>query len=305
MVKLLCSINACKQAINICALTLCLLITSPVKAQFGTLFTPKDSIERYVSVQVHLFPPYRLFFAEYADSRAGQFLVRLVLNDLSMCFEQVMVDITLEAMDIVWKRDTRVFSFSGRWMLELNGSDFVPFFASINTPQNTSKTGMFHLSPGTDPYRIPDGLYRIGFEISGFGAKMRPTKVYTPYYPFFLDDPPKLQLPKNKSIVTHSSTQNVRFEWKPRHTHSENIDPQVKVSYHLELFEAIPGKDLSAETPDWTYSTTASNYTLTANDYLLQPGRKYAWRIRITTDNPDETYFHDNGCSDINIFEYQ
>ncbi len=129
-----------------------------------------------------------------------------------MCYEQVMLKITLESMDIIWKSDTRFFSFSGKWMLELNGADFVPFFSSVITPQNISKLGMLHFPSGTDPYHIPEGMYRVGIEISGFGTQMKSSKVYTPYYPFYLDDPPKLQKPKNKSVIKHDSEQNVYFE---------------------------------------------------------------------------------------------
>ena len=291
--------------IYICSFVLFLFICQFVSAQFNSLFYPKDSAERYVSVQMHLFSPYVPFIAKYADERAEQFLVRMFLNDFSMCYDQMVVNIKLETNDVIWKNYTHVFSFSGKQMLELNGSDFIPFFASLNTPQNISKQGILYLSPNTDPYSIPEGFYRIILEISSFGNKMRPTKVYTPYYPFFLDHPPKLQIPKNNTVVAHNKTQNVHFEWKPQHLYSENIDAHAKVTYHLELFELITDKDLSTSLPDWTYSTTENSYTLTINDYPLQSGTKYAWRIRVTTDQSDETYFHNNGCSEMLVFDCQ
>ena len=291
--------------ICICSFVLFLFVYQSVSAQFNTLFQPKDSAERYISVQMHLFAPYVPFIAKYADERAEQFLVRMVLNDFSMSYDQVTVNIKLETNDIIWKNYTQVFSFSGKQILELNGADFVPFFASLNTPQNISKLGMLHLPPNTDPYSIPEGFYRIALEISSFGKKMRPTKVYTPYYPFFLDHPPKLQVPKNKTVVAQNQAQNIHFEWKPQHLHSENIDAHVKVTYHLELFELITDKDVSTSLPDWTCSTIDNSYALTVNDYPLQLGTKYAWRVRVTTDQSDETYFHNDGCSEMAVFEYQ
>ena len=105
--------------------------------------------------------------------------------------------------------------------------------------------------------------------------------------------------------MAHDQVQNVRFEWKPQHILSENFDPRVKVSYQLELFEIIPNKDLSTTLPDWTHTTTDTHYTLTANDFPLQTGKKYAWQIKVITDQSDKTYFNNDGYSEIAVFEYQ
>ena len=134
---------------------------------------------------------------------------------------------------------------------------------------------------------------------------MRPVKVYTPYYPFFLDDPPILQMPKNKVIVHQDKVQNVRFEWKPQHLYSENIGNNVKVTYQLRLYEIIPNKDLSTSVPVWTHTTVNTNYTLTVDDYPLQPETKYGWQVKVITNQPDKTYFNNDGCSKIAVFEYR
>ena len=291
--------------VYMCGLLLCSLVNQPVLAQFDILFKPKEDDEKYVSVQLHMFPPYRPFLSEYAEELSDKFFVRIVLNDMSMRHEQVMIKITLEAMDIVWKSYTNVFSFAGKYVLELNGADFVPFFASINTPQNISKLGMLHFSPNTNPYRIPDGLYRIALEISGFGNKLLPAKVYTPYYPFFLDNPPKLQIPKHRTVIVQDIEQGVHFEWKPQHLYSENIAPNLEVTYQFRLYAPILDKDISKSIPIWTHTTANTNYTLTVNDYQLQPNTKYVWQVKVITDKPDKTYFDNDGYSEIAEFEYR
>ena len=285
-----------------CIFSLCLLMTGRISAQFGTFFQPKDSVERYVSVMMHLSPPYRPLLAEYADIRAGQFMVRLVLNDLSMRHEEVMVTIKLESQDIIWKSYSRPVSFSGKFQIDLDGTDFVPFFASINVPKNISNSGMLHYSQSTNPYQISDGLYRIILEISSLGAKMRSTLAYTPYYPFGLEDTPTIKLPKNKSFVSQGSEQNVLFQWMPRHVTWQY--PDLKIMYRLELFVWQPDFDTNISLPVWTHVTSTDHYTLTADDYRLQPKTKYAWRVQCVVENDDALYFHDNGYSKISIFEY-
>ncbi|MDR2039544.1 MAG: hypothetical protein LBQ60_16600 [Bacteroidales bacterium] len=291
--------------LHICSFILFSFLCLPALAQFDILFKPKENDEKYVSVQLQVFPPYRPFLSEYAEELSDKFLVRIILNDLSMLHEQIMIKITLEAMDIVWKSYTNVFSFEGEYVLELHGADFVPFFASINSPQNISKLGMLHFSPNTDPYRIPDGLYRIALEISGFGNKLLPTKVYTPYYPFFLDDPPKLQAPKHETVVVQDMEQGVHFEWKPQHVYSENIDPNLEITYQFRLYASDFEKDISKSIPVWTHTTANTNYTLTVDDYQLQPDTKYVWQIKVITNKPDKTYFNNDGYSKIAEFEYR
>ena len=291
-----------KCIIHCCIFLFCLSMPERSAAQIGFFDQPKDSTERYVSVTMHLYPPYIPFLGEYADARSDQFMVRMVLNDISMRYDQMMVKVTLEGSDIIWKSYIRPVSFSGIPMIELKGADFVPFFASINTSQNASKLGMLQHFP-TDPYRIPDGLYRIGVEITGFGTWVRPTKIYTPYYPFFLDDPPKIQIPKNKIVIRKEPVQNVLFKWKPYQQGRENQKIE-KVAYLFELFVVRPGQNPIESSPDWTYTATDNNFILTDNDYKLQPNTKYAWRVRITAENINYSYFRDSGYSNMFTFEY-
>ncbi len=67
-----------KHKIYICIFLSCLFNKLPVSTQF-TFFPPRDSVERYVSIQVHLFPTYQTSLFEYANARADQFFVRMVL----------------------------------------------------------------------------------------------------------------------------------------------------------------------------------------------------------------------------------
>ena len=290
-----------KHIVHCCIILLCLSMAERSVAQIG-LNQPKDSTERYVSVVMHLYPPYVPFLSEYADIRSEQFIVRMVLNDISMRYDNMMVKVTLEGSDIIWKSYIRPVSFLGTPTIELKGADFVPFFASINTSQNVSKLGMLHYL-SVDPYRIPNGLYRIGIEITGFGTWVRPTKTYTPYYPFFLDDPPKLQTPKNKAIIRKESPQNILFKWKLYQSGLENQKIE-KAAYLFELYVVRPCKNDIESSPDWTYTTTDNAFVLTENDYKLLPNTKYTWRVRITADNINYSYLKNSGYSDMFTFEY-
>lgn len=281
-------------------IVLFLLVSVNASAQFGTLFRPLNEDERYVSATIHMHPPYIPFLSEYADERSDQFFVRLILNDLSMRFDQIWVRITLESRDIVWKSETKIFSFEGQWMLELSGKDFVPFFASVNQPQNISQSGMLRYEPGTyGPYQIPSGFYRIGLEINGFGSQLQPTKVWTPDYYFSLDEPPKLQTPKNKNTVPNG--QPLHFTWNPRHKGSEIIGNQ-QVEYHLELFRSSPDNSKVTLVPDWEVTTVQPEYTIMPDNLTLQPGQ-YFWRVHVTVDG-SAYYFDNDGYSKTFTFHY-
>ena len=117
-----------KCIIHCCIFLFCLSMSERSAAQIGFFDQPKDSTERYVSVTMHLYPPYIPFLGEYADARSDQFMVRMVLNDISMRYDQMMVKVTLEGSDIIWKSYIRPVSFSGIPMIELKGADFIPFF---------------------------------------------------------------------------------------------------------------------------------------------------------------------------------
>jgi hypothetical protein len=157
--------------------------------------------------------------------------------------------------------------------------------------------------------RIPDGQYRIGFRVVDAQRNdvVLSNTAWTQYGWFILNDPPTPNLPRNKSSERVNDPQIVKLEWFPRHLGSMNA--AFNTSYKVELFAIrVPGMEpnqvaLSMH-PNFTDVTNQTNYTITPDKYMLEPGIEYAWRVKAMAGNDELTLFQNNGYSEVFSFVY-
>ncbi len=185
----------------------------------------------------------------------------------------------------------------------LSGAGLSQYFLA----QNNVFTG-FDQAQYLQTGRIPDGQYRIGFQV--VDAQRSEVKLSNLTYSqpgwFLLNDPPQLNLPRNNVTERVNDPQSIKLEWFPRHLGSMNS--AFATSYQVELFALrVPGINpqqvaLSLP-PDYTTITNQTSFMLTQDKYLLEPGVEYAWRVKAMAGD-GFTLFQNNGYSEVFSFVY-
>ena len=263
-----------------------------------------------VTVIVSLSPPYTPFLNEYGSSGVDKLQVSLLVNDsrivnypakLQMLIEHVGSGIVMRTSEfaaiapiILTSHVTEVF----------NGFELHKYFLA----QNNVFTG-FDQSQYIQTGRIPDGQYRIGFRVVDAQRTdvVLSNTAYTQPGWFVLNDPPQINLPRNKEKVRVNDLQHVKLEWFPRHFGSLNA--AFATSYQIELFAIrIPGMDPNqvavSMQPDFIDVTNSTSYNLTHDKYLLEPGIAYAYRIKAMAGDAQMTLFQNDGYSEVFSFVY-
>lgn len=268
------------------------------------------SAPKPVTVIVSLSPPYSPFLNEYGSSGVDKLQVSLIVNDsrllnhpgkLQMLIEHVGSGIVMRTSEYA---AIAPIMLTGNVTEVFNGFDLNKYFLA----QNNVFTG-FDQSQYMQTGRIPDGQYRIGFRVVD---AQRPEIVlsntaYTQAGWFVLNDPPQINLPRNKEKVRVNDLQNVKLEWFPRHLGSLNA--AFATSYQIELFAIrIPGMNPNqvamSMQPDFTDVTNRTSYNLTNDKYLLEPGVEYAYRIKAMAGDGQLTLFQNDGYSEVFSFIY-
>jgi hypothetical protein len=239
-----------------------------------------------VTVIVSLSPPYTPFLNEYGSNGVDKLQVSLLVNDSRMVNYPAKLQMLLEHVGSGIVMRTSEYAAIAPVMLTgnvtevFNGFDLNKYFLA----QNNVFTG-FDQSQYMQTGRIPGGQYRIGFRV----VDSRRTDVvlsntaYTQPGWFVLNDPPQINLPRNKEKVRVNDFQNVKLEWFPRHLGSLNA--AFATSYQIELFAIrVPGMNPNqvamSMQPDFTDVTNRTSYYLTNDKYLLEPGVEYAYRSK-------------------------
>ena len=283
------------------AITLALLL--------GSLQLVHAAIDPVTAI-VSLAPPYTPFINEYATTGTNKLQVTLIVNDSRLVNHPARLQMVIERADgsgaIMATNEYAAIApilLTGQATEILTGADLAPYFMA----QNNMFTG-FSQSQYVQTGRIPDGQYRIGFRVvDAQRANVVLSNVaYTQPGWFVLNDPPLLNLPRNKEGQRVNEPQYLKLEWFPRHLGSMNS--AFAASYKVELFAIrVPGMDpqqvAMSMQPDYSEETTRTNLYLTPDKYLLEPGVEYAWRVKAFSDN-GLALFQNNGHSEVYSFVY-
>ncbi len=262
-----------------------------------------------VTVLVTLTPPYSPFLNEYAATTTSRLQVTLIVNDSRMINYPVKLQMFVEkpgsgvAMRTAEYAAIPPILLNGGMTEVLSGASLSQYFMA----QNNVFTG-FDQAQYLQTGRIPDGQYRIGFQVvdaQRSEVKLSNLTFSQPGW-FLLNDPPQLNLPRNNVSERVNNPQSIKLEWFPRHLGSMNS--AFATSYQVELFALrVPGMNpqqvaLSLP-PDYTTITNQTSFMLNQHKHLLEPGVEYAWRVKAMAGD-GFTLFQNNGYSEVFSFVY-
>lgn len=263
-----------------------------------------------VTVITSLTPPYSPFLNEYGAAGSSRLQVSLMVNDSRMLNYPAKLQMLLERNGSGIVMRTNEYAAIAPIMLTGNVTEV---FTSVDLGKymlamNNVFSG-FDQSQYVQTGRIPDGQYRIGFRVVDAQRNdvILSNTAWTQYGWFILNDPPTLNLPRNKSSERVNDPQIVKLEWFPRHLGSMNA--AFNTNYKIELFAIrVPGMEpnqvaLSMQ-PDYTDIVNQTFYTITPDKYMLEPGIEYAWRVKAMAGSDELTLFQNKGYSEVFSFVY-
>ncbi len=286
--------------------TLAILLTVLFTANTNKL---SAQVGKPVTVIVSLTPPYTPFLNEYASFGVNKLQVTLIANDSRMQNYPVKLQMFIQRYGTGIIMQTAEYAaippiyLTGGTSEILDGASLSQYFSAQNNVFNG-----FDQSQYIQTGRIPDGQYRIGFRVTDARRSdvILSETVYSQPGWFLLNDPPQLNLPLNGAAEEVQNIQHVKLEWFPRHLGS--LNSAFAVNYQTELYALrVPGTNpatvVASLPPDYIGVTGQNLFFLSQNEYLLEPGVEYAWRVKAYADD-GLTLFQNNGYSEVRTFVY-
>jgi Fibronectin type III domain len=125
-----------------------------------------------------------------------------------------------------------------------------------------------------------------------------------------MSDPPFLNIPAKAETVTPNASQNINFQWTPRHTASPNAG--YSTDYVFSITEVLandfsPESAFTSHQALYTDSTAATMYNYGPSKPLLIAGKKYAWRVQAKAKQglDNLAMFRNFGYSEVFWFDYK
>ncbi len=261
-----------------------------------------------VQATTQLTPPYSLYLADYVESGTERLALNVFLSDiarpeLSVRFRLRIVGqgITIETKPEF--KPAPVF-IQGGIPLRLISTDLAEYF----NPNNLNFQG---ISRGQYGQRgmLPEGVYQFCFEVLEYNRGVKISNTACAVAWMILNDPPLINLPRQDEKLKATSPQNVVLQWTPRHTGSPNS--AFTTEYDITMVEVWPAtrnpNDAILTSPPIYEATTSSSTVIYGPaETPLEPGRRYAWRVRarsIAGVTPMDL-FKNNGYSEVFTFVY-
>lgn len=259
-----------------------------------------------VSGTIQVKPPYSVYLSDYTKIKEDKLVLNLRLNDPTDPVRDVFVRFKLESSTTIVEtnpayRPAPVTLTSG-FPERLTGADFYESFLANNLQftRGISKQEFQRRNA------IPEGLYKICAEVYDYGTGTLLSLPICTQVWILLNDPPRLMLPENNSIVKANDPQNLVFRWTPMNTGSPNSF--FSTEYEFKLYEIWPANrnpNDAVNTTPAIFETTTSipNYIYTLSDPYLMPGRSYAWRVKAKDANGMDL-FKNQGFSEVFSFTW-
>ncbi|OYU65984.1 MAG: hypothetical protein CFE22_11490, partial [Cytophagaceae bacterium BCCC1] len=258
-----------------------------------------------VDCRISITPPYVNRFYDYQNS-PQRFKVTLLLQDHTKPTLDVVLQIRLKGPGFVIENPEDFFTAQpitlnpGRPQtlsgLEL-GDNFSP--ANLET-QGIELADLFTgggLPPGPYEWEVRAfELYRDRQVSNTASFRMN----------LALNYPPLLNQPTNNAQLGPTQPQSINFSWMPRP--SASLAASQGLLYTLMLYEVPPGEDPNAvvnsgSAPFRVIETGQTNYFYGPLEVPLEVGKTYAWQVKVSDINGQETYVN-NGYSEVSWFRY-
>jgi fibronectin type III domain protein len=258
-----------------------------------------------VEVHVAATPPYEQSLRAYWSSPERKIQVHLLLKDLHSATQQIALRFSLENMQggIIAQTSDYALPYletlTPSQRITLDNQQFRQLFAFENL------TGI------TQPFYdnlLPEGGYFLCFRAFNPVTQMPVSNKGRAYIQIRRFSPPLLTLPHRGEVLSKlSDFQQLLFQWTPR-------DPVPFTRYEFTLKEVW---DLSLSAEEAFLSgrlihqeeTSATSLLYGVDKPLLTDNKRYVWRVRAFTDNPNAamdtpSYFKNGGTSEVFYFDY-
>jgi hypothetical protein len=272
----------------------------------------KAQAQTPIQVNAQLLPPYSLQVSDYYSPTAtgGQKLNLILLNrDFLRATINVRLRMVIESQgvriatreDVTWPIVTLISGTPYYVTPAELASYFNPnnlIFSGISQEQYTS-TG-----------KLPEGFYTFCFETIEPATGLTVSNKGCAFAWITISDPPFLNIPAKAETVTPNASQNINFQWTPRHNASPTAG--YNTDYVFSITEVMandfsPESAFTSHQALYTDSTAATMYNYGPAKPLLIAGRRYAWRVQAKAKQglDNLAMFRNNGHSEVFWFDYK
>ncbi|MDR0438041.1 MAG: hypothetical protein LBH22_07055 [Bacteroidales bacterium] len=260
-----------------------------------------------VSSRTTFKTPYSTQVSEWPE----KITLTLLLRDLNVTNGRVFVRMRIESTTVSLETlplyGSQAFQLDGGVPIQIDGSELRVLFR----PENLVFSGITREEFIRNGSRLPEGRYKLWFEVYEWGSRLK-VSASEGFATINLHDiePPILNFPKNNSLITAQTPQNIVFSWTPRHLSA--IGSGFRGIYDFELVQ-VPQHyngdlqilfEITSKYAEKTAFQTQFRYS--EFDEVLVPNQRYAFRVRVRSmdDNNESFQFKNNGYSEIFTFRY-
>ncbi|OYU66039.1 MAG: hypothetical protein CFE22_11280 [Cytophagaceae bacterium BCCC1] len=258
-----------------------------------------------VDCRISITPPYANRFYDYQNS-PQRFKVTLLLQDHTKPTLDVVLQIRLKGPGFIIENPGDFFTAQpitlnpGRPQT-LSGLELSDNFSPANLETQGIELADLFTGGG-----LPPGPYE--WEVRAFELYRDRQVSNTASFRMnlALNYPPLLNQPTNKAQLSPTQPQSINFTWMPRPTAS--LAASQGLLYTLMLYEVPLGEDPNAvvnsgSAPFRVIETGQTNYFYGPLEVPLEVGKTYAWQVKVSDINGQETYVN-NGYSEVSWFRY-
>jgi hypothetical protein len=270
-------------------------------------FTNINSQTKYpIRTQTIVTPPYPGSLEDFYADGGNRITLQVFANNTELSNYPVKFRLVLLGPGVEITTDPAFtppqFTINGGETYSLTGSDLASYFNPTNLIFKGYSKAQYQRTG-----RLPDGVYRLSFEVLFyFNSEISVASTTPALIWLFQNEPPLLNFPANKEIISAVAAQNIMFNWTKRQ--SPFSSPNFAPEYKFDLWEIWPDEKDANEISRTTkpiYSSTLTNTSLvySSNEPLLFTGRRYAWRVQVFDPDGNAT-FKNNGLTEVRWFRF-
>jgi hypothetical protein len=273
------------------------------------LMATRSIAQQYpVQVITQLLPPHTLNIPQWYNGTSEKLVVLLTNQDLQRPTTQVRLRLLIQGPSLRLSSKEGVYyptiHLDAGVPIRISLGDLAPYF----NPDQLNFEGIDRLSY-LNSYTLPEGFYQICFEAVEVHSNQVVGRGTCAQAWLSLNDPPFLNLPVKGESIIHRDPTNIIFQWTPHHMADPNLAFNTEYEFTMvELWDngVIPEAAFSMNMPFYRTTTRTSTLLYGPMEPPLLPGKRYAWRIRVQSqDGSNTSSFRNHGYSEVNWFTYQ
>lgn len=262
-----------------------------------------------VQVYTQLTPPYTPYVPAYYTGTQEKLSVTLVNTDMHQPLLNVYLKMKITSSSFSLITPDEVFTphieLQAGVPLKLSLTDLAVYFKKENLRVSGGQNEFYRTQ------LLPDNFYRFNFEVYEVNTNklLSNPKMGFAQTMIASGEPPVLTMPQKGEIVIEKNIPNIFFSWVPRHMNS--IAAAYGTEYEFTMVEIYDKRVAPEAAFDYarvlyTETTKSTTFVHTAAQPMLQPGLRYAWRVRaVTKEGVNEiSVFKNGGYSLVYWFDY-